>query len=110
MPFRAYTVTTDKGITVPAVVAGRAGAGDVDPKQGAFDIQEIHWTNAPALSDPTRTQVIRGRRYLLFFDSAKLHMVAWKVGDDAYWVTNTLDNALSNDFMMALATSFKPVK
>lgn len=110
MPFRAYTVVTDKGIVVPAVVAVGQVPASVDPKQGAFDIQEIRWSNVPALSGPTRTQVIHGRRYLLYYDSAKLHMVAWKIGPSAYWVTNTLDDALSNDFMLALATSFKPVK
>ncbi len=110
MPFRAYKVQTDKGVNVSAVVAvGRAPAS-VDPKQGAFDIQEIRWSKAPALANPTRRQVIGGRTYLLYYNSAKLHMVAWKSGGNAYWVTNTLDDALSNDFILALATSFKPVK
>ena len=37
-------------------------------------------------------------------------MVAWKRNGTLYWVLNTLDNELSNDLMMGLATSFKPVK
>jgi hypothetical protein len=37
-------------------------------------------------------------------------MVAWKSAGAVYWVNNTIDDALSNDFMLAVATSFKPVK
>jgi hypothetical protein len=32
-------------------------------------------------------------------------MVAWRVGGTAYWVSNTLDEELSNPLMLALATS-----
>ena len=37
-------------------------------------------------------------------------MVAWKTAGTLYWVSNTLDNELGNDTMMALATSFTRVK
>ena len=107
-PFRTYTVKTDKG-AVPALVAVVRAPASVDPKQGAFNIQEIHWTKAPILANPTRKQVIGGRSYSLYYSGDKLIMVAWTVGTYAYWVTNTLDNAVPNDFLSALATSFKPV-
>jgi len=47
---------------------------------------------------------------MLFYNSKHLHMVAWKSAGAVYWVNNTIDDALSNNFMLAVATSFKPVK
>ena len=32
-------------------------------------------------------------------------MIAWQVGGVAYWVSNTLDDELTNHEMLALATS-----
>ena len=32
-------------------------------------------------------------------------MVAWQVGGVVYWVSNTLDDELSNSQMLSLATS-----
>ncbi|MGO8682968.1 MAG: LCP family protein [Thermoleophilia bacterium] len=110
MPFRSYRVDIGKGRTVPAVVAVITAPASVDPHQGAFDIQEIQWTKAPILAKPMHALVVKGRRYSLFFSGDKLTMVAWTIGSSAYWVTNTIDNALPNNFILALATSFKPVK
>jgi len=31
-------------------------------------------------------------------------MIAWRVGEVEYWVSNTLDDELSNHQMLALAT------
>ena len=47
---------------------------------------------------------------MLFYQGDHLHMVAWKRNGTLYWVLNTLDNQLSNDVMLGLATSCKPVK
>lgn len=87
----------------------RKAPASVDPNQGAFDIQEIHWTRAPILRDPARAVVVGGRQYTLYFSGDKLTQVAWKVGPNAYWITNTIDNALPNSFLLSLATSFEPV-
>ena len=58
-----------------------------------------------------RSTVVKGVRYLQFYDGDKLHMVAWKVHKArcSGW-SNTLDNELANDTMMGLATSFTGVK
>jgi len=37
-------------------------------------------------------------------------MITWKKNSTVYWVSNTIDDALSNKFMEAIATSFKPLK
>ncbi len=97
--FRAYTVPTGSGTARAAVAVGTSPLG------GYWDVQAIAWTGAPILSSPDATTTIGGRRYSLYYDGAQLHMVAWRVGGVAYWVSNTLDDELSNHTMLALATS-----
>jgi hypothetical protein len=36
--------------------------------------------------------------------------VAWREHGTLYWIINTLDNELSSDVMLGLATSCKPVR
>ena len=70
----------------------------------------MRWTDPPAIEDPGDVRTIKGQKYLLFYQGAHLHMVAWKRHDTLYWVLNTLDNQLPEDVMLGLATSCKPVK
>jgi polyisoprenyl-teichoic acid--peptidoglycan teichoic acid transferase len=109
MPFRTYRVDTGGG-KVPALVAVCRAPGSVDAKRGAFDIQEIRWAEAPILLNPTRVQTIGDRSYLLYYTNRHLTQVAFVDGDTAYWVTNTIDNALPDWFLLALAASLKPVQ
>ena len=97
--FRAYTVPTGSGTARAAVVVGTT------PQGGYWDVQAIGWTSAPILASPDVTTTIAGRTYSLSYDGARLHMVAWRVRGVAYWVSNTLDDELSNHTMLALATS-----
>jgi LCP family protein required for cell wall assembly len=101
---RTYTIPKSPGQTAAAVVVGTAPSG------GYWQIQEMHWTDPPAVASPDGYKTVRGTRYMLFYNGAQLHMVAWKSGSMLYWIANSLDNELSNQAMMALATSFKPVK
>ena len=103
--FRTYTIPTGSG-HAPALVA----VGQTNKAGAYWDIQEMRWSNPPATANPSQVQTIGGHQYMLFYDGKQLHMVAWKSGGVVYWVDNTLDDALSNDFMLAVATSFKPVK
>ena len=97
--FRAYTVPIGSRSVKAAVVVGTT------PQGGYWDVQAITWTSAPILASPDVTQTIRGRSYSLYYDGAHLHMVAWRVGHVAYWVSNTLDDELSNQVVLGLATS-----
>jgi hypothetical protein len=96
--------TTDGAKTRAAVAVVRT------PMGGYWSIQAMRWLDPPAIQDPNATALVGGTKYLLFYQGARLHMVAWKHGSTLYWVLNTLDNQLSNDLMMGLATSCKPVK
>jgi LCP family protein required for cell wall assembly len=103
--FRAYVTPTGQGgDAAAAVVVGTTPSG------GYFDIQEIRWSSPPAIAQPDQQRTIRGRRYLLFYNGAKLHMVAWHVGPSTYWVNNTLDDEIPNDVLLAMATSFIRVR
>jgi LCP family protein required for cell wall assembly len=77
---------------------------------GYWSIQAMRWKDPPAVQSPDSTQTIKGRKYLLFYQGDHLHLVAWREHGTLYWVINTLDNQLSNDLMLGLATSCKPVK
>ena len=97
--FRAYRVPTGSGLARAAVAVGTA------PQGGFWDVQALAWTNAPILASPDASVTRGGRSYSLYYDGARLHMVAWQAGRVAYWVVNTLDDELSNGTMLALATS-----
>jgi len=103
--FRAYGIKTTQGKRGAAAVAVVT-----TPTGGYWSIQAMRWMDPPAIQNPNSTQVIAGQEYMLFYQADHLHMVAWKRNGTLYWVLNTLDNQLSNDLMMGLATSFKPVK
>jgi hypothetical protein len=103
--FRAYHLKTTHGRRSPAAVAVvKTSSG------GYWSIQTLRWLDPPAIDNPNSTEVVDGTGYMLFYQADRLHMVAWKRNGTLYWVVNTLDNELSNDLMMGLATSFKPVK
>jgi LCP family protein required for cell wall assembly len=110
VPFRAYSVNAGNGNMVPAFVAVLRAPTSVDPDAGTFDIQAIHWTNPPYLLNPTLTKKVGSRRYLFYYDESHLTAVAFVTGGNAYWVTNTLNNDLPNNFLIDLALSLQPLK
>ncbi len=97
--FRAYKVPTGSGSVRAAVAVGTT------PQGGFWDVQAIAWTGAPILASPDSTTTIGGRSYALYYDGAHLHMIAWQVGSVAYWISNTLDDELTNRAMLGLAAS-----
>ena len=103
--FRDYSIVTTEGKDSAAFVAVVRTA-----QSGYWSIQAMRWLDPPAIRNPSARQKIGGRTYMLFYQGERLHMVAWKERGALYWVLNTLDNQLSNDLMMGLAKSCKPVK
>jgi LCP family protein required for cell wall assembly len=103
--WRNYSVETTDGKHSAASVAV------VQTSQyGYWSIQAMRWQNPPAVQNPGSTQTIKGRKFMLFYQGDHLHMVAWREHSTLYWVINTLDNQLSNDLILGLAASCKPVK
>jgi LCP family protein required for cell wall assembly len=102
--FRAYKLRTIEGKQSPATIAV-----GTTPQGGYWGIQALRWNRPPAVADPSEIKVIDGKRYLLFYQGQRLHMVAWKHDSVLFWVVNTLDNELPEKLMLALATSSRPV-
>ena len=103
--WRNYNIETTEGKRSAASVAVVQTA-----QYGYWSIQAMRWQDPPAIQNPDSTQTIKGRKFMLFYQGDHLHMVAWREHGTLYWVINTLDNQLSNDLMLGLATSCKPVK
>ena len=45
----------------------------------------------------------------LYFNGTKLHMVAWRQGTGTYWVSNSVLDKLSNETMLEIAKSLRPL-
>ncbi len=72
-----------------------------------YGIQGTTWKDPPALRDSSETREINGREYELHFDGDRLRMVAWRTDKGVYWLQNTLLQTLTEQQMMAIATSMR---
>jgi hypothetical protein len=73
-----------------------------------FGLQGIRgWSDPPILDDPSLTKTIGGRDYDIFVDGEDVKIVAWRRGDNVYWISNDLLRTLSNDQMIGMARSAK---
>lgn len=103
--WRNYTIETTEGKQSAASVAVVR-----TPLSGYWCIQAMRWQHPPAIENPSATETIGGRRFMVFYQGDHVHMVAWKEHRTLYWIVNTLDDQLSNDVMLGLAASCKRVK
>jgi polyisoprenyl-teichoic acid--peptidoglycan teichoic acid transferase len=75
-----------------------------------FGVQGIRgWADPPILEDPTLTKTINGRDYDIYVDGENVKMVAWRRGENVYWISNDLLRTLSNDQMIGMARSAKVI-
>ena len=73
-----------------------------------FGMQGIRgWSDPPILDDPSLTKEINGRDYDIFVDGENVKMVAWRRGDNVYWISNDLLRTLTNDQIIGMARSAK---
>lgn len=71
-----------------------------------FGVQGIRgWEDPPILDDPSLTKTINGREYDIFVDGENVKMVAWRRGENVYWISNDLLRTLTNDQMIGIARS-----
>jgi LCP family protein required for cell wall assembly len=71
-----------------------------------FGVQGIRgWEDPPILDDPTETKTVNGREYWIYTDSGKIKLVAWHRGENSYWISNSLQQSLTNEQMMGIAES-----
>ncbi|HKB51749.1 MAG TPA: LCP family protein [Solirubrobacterales bacterium] len=75
-----------------------------------FGVQGIRgWTDPPILSNPSLTKTIRGRDYDIYVDGDRVKMIAWRRGDNVYWISNSLLQVLTNDQMVGMARSAQAI-
>jgi LCP family protein required for cell wall assembly len=74
-----------------------------------WGIQETSWAGAPALSEKNFIRHFGHRTFEFFYSGSHLHMVVLTENGATYWVVNTLDDALSNETMIAIARGLRPL-
>jgi polyisoprenyl-teichoic acid--peptidoglycan teichoic acid transferase len=76
---------------------------------GYYDFEGTDWPHPPVVDHPNQQRKINHVTYMIFTDGAHIHVVAWRRGPMLYWLTNTLLEDLSNEQMLAIARSAKPL-
>jgi LCP family protein required for cell wall assembly len=75
-----------------------------------YGIQGTTWKAAPILDNPTDEVRMRGRTYRRYFDGKKIRLIAWETPKAVYWVSNTLQQKLTNRQMMDIARSLERMR
>jgi LCP family protein required for cell wall assembly len=71
-----------------------------------FGVQGIKgWEDPPILDDPTEEKKVNGREYSIYTDSGEIKIVAWHRGENTYYISNSLQQSLTNEQMMGIAES-----
>jgi LCP family protein required for cell wall assembly len=100
-PVRAYTIA--KGHKAVRLIYSTNTVGDY------WGIEETDWTDAPVLQEPNFKHRIKGREFSFYYSGPNLHMIVLRDHGATYWVTNTLLDKLSNETMLAIAKSLRPL-
>src|SRR5919204_453720 len=74
-----------------------------------WGIEETDWPDAPALQQPNFKHRIKGREFSFYYSGPNLHMIVRREHGAAYWVVNSLLDKLSNETMLAIAKSLRPL-
>lgn len=101
-PIRLYRFD-DKGRHKTVRLTYRMGTNEY------WGVQETDWQDAPVLGSRNFVRNIGGRRYELYYNGPRLHMVVLRTRNGTYWVINTLLDRLSNENMLAIAKGLRPV-
>jgi LCP family protein required for cell wall assembly len=102
---RNYIIHAPGRVRYPIYVAVFSGGG----LGQYYDVQGTTWTDAPILRNPQQTVRIGGRTYELFYSGQHLNVVAWLAHGAAYWVRNSLNDAMPNGEMLAIAEQTAPL-
>jgi LCP family protein required for cell wall assembly len=102
---RLYDIRDQQGRLHPsyAIVVNSGPLGEF------YDVQGTSWADPPLLSNPSATVHIGSRTYDLFYAGEQIRTVAWREGNAAYWVQNTLTNSIAPREMLGIAAQTQPV-
>jgi LCP family protein required for cell wall assembly len=70
-----------------------------------YGVQGTTWRTPPILGTPQETRIIHRKHLLVYLNGRHISLVAWRSAQAAYWVSNTLNDAISNSAMLAMAGS-----
>ena len=85
------------------VVVAQGGLGQY------YDLEGTTWTKAPILTGISHAMKMHGRTMHLYYEGQHLRLISWRDGPAVYWLTNTLQDILSNQQMLAIASAARPV-
>jgi LCP family protein required for cell wall assembly len=85
------------------VVVGQGSLGQY------YDLEGTTWTSPPILNNVNQTISLGGRTAHLYFEGQHIHLISWRDGAAIYWLTNTLQDVLTNKQMLAIAGAARPV-
>ncbi|MDQ6774653.1 MAG: LCP family protein [Actinomycetota bacterium] len=78
----------------------------INPVLGEYyGVEGTTWRDPPILGSPQETRTVHGKRLLLFLNGHHITLAGWRTAQAAYWISNTLDDGLSNGAMVAIAGS-----
>ncbi len=104
-PARAYDLRDQGGRLRHAYVA----IWQANTLGGYYDFEGTDWKKPPLLNHPNEQRKINHVTYFIYTDGSHIHVIGWRQGNMAYWLTNTLLEDLSNEQMLAIARSAKPL-
>jgi LCP family protein required for cell wall assembly len=102
VPIRVYRIDPDKehkAVRLTYRVAGNQYWG----------VQMTDWEDSPVLAGRNFVRRLGGRRYELYYNGPRLHMVVLRTDGATYWVVNSLLDRLSNETMIAIAKGLRPL-
>ena len=102
-PVRVYSIDPDKEHKAVRLTYRLSGRNEY------WGVQMTDWDDAPVLSGRNFVRRIGGRRYELYYNGPRLHMVVLRTDGASYWIVNTLLDRLSNETMIAVAKSLRPL-
>jgi hypothetical protein len=102
-PLRIYKIDPDKKHKAVRLTYRLGGRNEY------WGVQMTDWNDAPVLGGRNFVRKIGGRRFELYYNGPRLHMVVLKTDGASYWVVNSLLDRLSNETMIAIAKSLRPL-
>jgi LCP family protein required for cell wall assembly len=111
---RKYSIVGTDGKHYPSyamtLVASSGGISDTGTGEFAT-VQGTTWPGAgheagpPILRSPSGYKIVNRKVLYLYSEAGKLTIVAWKTGKGVYWISNTLQNDIPKNQMIAMAAS-----
>jgi len=74
-----------------------------------YGIQGTSWNDPPIIRSPSSSEEHDGQRYMIFRDGTRVRLIAWHAAGALYWISNTLSESLSQQQMIDIARSTKPL-